>query len=325
VRPLRGLEVARSSTLSFDALGRRPLGSLATRPGDDRFPGFDSYVSIPAAAGSNIPPTYSFSSSDPTIGDFVLPSGAGSTYPKLNVSGKPTPSFLSGLFCAFNAGTTTVTVTSGLLSSSVPVTVRPGDIGRPCGTVFRQGVGKVVFVPSTKQVRQASAPVGTSTPPPAASPAPVTAEAALPLVALPPPPAAPVAKPPAKPAPQPAPPLSLFGGLLAAAPQVASSAAVSPPPPPPTFFANPIPPGGATVRVQEEKREEEAAPESSAAFSRYSSDDHLPIQPFIFGVMLIAALAGIAIRLPRRRGPAYSMSRVRYPDRRDARPRRRYP
>ena len=100
---------------------------------------------------------------------------------------------------------------------------------------------------------------------------------------------------------------------------------MSPPPPPPTFFANPIPPGGATVRVQEEKREEEVAPESSSAFASYDSGNHLPIQPFIFGVMLIAALAGVAIRLPRRRAPAYSLSRVRYDDRRDPRLRRRRP
>jgi hypothetical protein len=119
-----------------------------------------------------------------------------------------------------------------------------------------------------------------------------------------------------KPAAQPAAPLALFGGLLAAAPQLTTNAAVSPPPPPPTFFANPIPPGGASVRVQEEKREEEAAPESSAAFSSYSSDDHLRVAPFIFGVMLIAALAGMSLHLPRRRSPAYSISRARYPDRR---------
>ena len=86
-------------------------------------------------------------------------------------------------------------------------------------------------------------------------------------------------------------------------------------------------PDGSRLEEFLERRgaEEEAAPESSAAFATYRPEHHLPIQPFIFGVMLIAALAGVAVRLPRRRGPAYSLSRVRYADRHDPRLRRRRP
>src|SRR5262249_21129533 len=130
-----------------DAVGRRPEGSLATQPSDDSFPGFDNYVGIPAANCSGcIGPSYKFTSADPTIGDFVVPSGPGSKFPKLDANGHPIPSSSSGLFCGYNSGSTTVSVTSGLLSASLPVTVEPGGIGRPCGTVFRPGVQQVIVV-----------------------------------------------------------------------------------------------------------------------------------------------------------------------------------
>ena len=41
----------------------------------------------------------------------------------------------SGLFCAFNPGTTTVTIRAGGLSASLPVTVEAGSVREPCGTV----------------------------------------------------------------------------------------------------------------------------------------------------------------------------------------------
>ncbi len=41
----------------------------------------------------------------------------------------------SGLFCALNAGQTTVTISSGGLSASLVVTVQEGSVRRPCGTV----------------------------------------------------------------------------------------------------------------------------------------------------------------------------------------------
>src|SRR5262249_40010944 len=126
LEPVDGTSVARSSTLLFQAVGRRPPGSLATTPSDDSFPGPDHYVSLPAPSVGSQPcvqPTYTFTSSDPTIGTFVLPSGPGSRFPKLDSGGHPTPSATSGLFCAFNSGKTTVTVTVGLLTASTDVTV----------------------------------------------------------------------------------------------------------------------------------------------------------------------------------------------------------
>ena len=47
-------------------------------------------------------------------------------------SRSPTPH--SGLFCAYNAGTTVVTISAGGLSASLPVTVQAGSVRRPCGT-----------------------------------------------------------------------------------------------------------------------------------------------------------------------------------------------
>jgi hypothetical protein len=66
--------------------------------------------------------------------------------------------------------------------------------------------------------------------------------------------------------------------------------------------------------VKVEKREEEVAPEGSSAASAYRADDHLPLEPFIIGMMIIAGLAGTTLRPGRRRDPAYSTTRVKYPD-----------
>src|SRR5262249_19828713 len=50
LKPVDGLTVARSSTLRFEAVGRRPPGSLATTPRDEPngnpLPGYDNYVEI---------------------------------------------------------------------------------------------------------------------------------------------------------------------------------------------------------------------------------------------------------------------------------------
>src|SRR5262249_47752309 len=85
LEPLDGLSVACSSTLQFQAVGRRPTGTLATTLADSNFPGFDNYVEISAASCSGcIGLSYSFTSSDPTIGTFVAVSGLGSPFPKLD-------------------------------------------------------------------------------------------------------------------------------------------------------------------------------------------------------------------------------------------------
>jgi hypothetical protein len=65
--------------------------------------------------------------------------------------------------------------------------------------------------------------------------------------------------------------------------------------------ARPIPPGGAVARVfqVEQKREEELATEESNAFAAYHPEEHEGgIEPWMIGLVLIAALAGASLRLP---------------------------
>jgi photosystem II stability/assembly factor-like uncharacterized protein len=198
LKPVNGLSVTRSLTLQFEAVGRRPAGTLATRVGENPlFPGYSNYVEIPSSKCSScVLPSYTFSSSEPTIGTFVEPIAAGSPLPKLEEKGHPIASATSGLFCAYNAGTTTVSVTAGLYSYSLPVTVAPGGVGSPCGTVARVGVGEVIHVRTARTtapnegagVGKLQTSLGNTLPaallaiPPLPSPAPhVTAHVAAPV------------------------------------------------------------------------------------------------------------------------------------------------
>ena len=126
-----------------------------------------------ARCASGIFPEYSFSSSNPDIADFVEPD-PGSPNPRnvLLVKEKPVLDSHSGLLCAFNAGTTTVTVSAGGLAYSEKVTVLGGSVQRPCGTT-----------PLRNQASQQPAVVPPLTP----SPTPVFAGGTTPL----PPPSAP--------------------------------------------------------------------------------------------------------------------------------------
>ena len=295
LRPTRGLRVARSSTLSFEAVARRPQASIATTPNDDSFPGIDQYVGIPASNCSGcIGPSYRFRSADPTIGNFVVPSGPGSIFPKLDSNGQAIPSASSGLFCGFNSGTTTISVTSGLLTASLPVTVDPGDIGRPCGTVFRPGVQRVIIVPSTSQVTQTQAPGGTGTPPPPPATSPLgnvlpKITLSVPPLPLPEPHPLPKPKPNAEPiqqveyepAPVP-PPAQVFTPVLAV------------PPVPPA--AQPIPPGGAaTSSAPSAARRREKARKQAKQSAFVTRPTDVPAQDWFYGAVGIAALAAVVL------------------------------
>jgi photosystem II stability/assembly factor-like uncharacterized protein/murein DD-endopeptidase MepM/ murein hydrolase activator NlpD len=268
VKPLDGLSVPRSLTLQFEAIGRRPAGTLATTPfttapgnESEAFPGFDNYVEIPTPSCGTRPcvaPSYAFQSSDPTIGSFVVPSGPGSPLPKLGSTGHPIPSSSSGLFCAYNSGTTTISVTAGLLDYSLPVTVKPGGFGSPCGTVPRPGVGTVVVIHS----KQSQSPIGETSLP--IEPTLTTGSNLPPIVPAPPPPA-PVVKP-APPAPAPAPPLPLLSPSQPAA-SLGVPPVVPPPTPPPI---EPIPPGAggfAQSPSAAERKEKAHKHASQSAFS----------------------------------------------------------
>jgi hypothetical protein len=261
LEPLDGLNVARSSTLRFQAIARRPAATIATTPIDPSFPGFDQYVGIPASTCSTtcIGPTYSFTSSDPVVGNFVKPTAPGSPFPALDANGKTIPSSKSGLFCAFNGGTTTVSITTGLLTTSLPVTVRSGGYGPPCGTVPGGVSTNVIVVPGRVIRKPASNPNQGPPPPPAQGPV----HTVFPKV-IPPPPPAPVVGPAPVPASKPVKPIVQTPVVPVGSPPVPVQpqplAGVPPVVPPliPTALPT-VPPGGATVSAQATARREEKA------------------------------------------------------------------
>ncbi len=277
LKPLDGLSVARSLTLQFEAIARRPPGTLATiagrpeessEPGEP-FPGYDNYVEIPApscGARPCVQPSYTFASSEPTIGDFVEPSGPGSPLPKLGADGHPIASSTSNLFCAYNAGTTVVSITTGLLSYSLPVTVKPGGFGSPCGTVSRAGVGEVIRI----HTAQSQGRVGGAAAPPPPSPAPAgTFPAALTTIPhAPAPPPAPPTPPATKPLAQPATkPIPAEPPLPAPIESVVPPLAILPAATPPV---EPIPPGAsgyAQSPSAAERKEKARKQASQSAFS----------------------------------------------------------
>jgi hypothetical protein len=328
LEPLGGLSVARSSTLSFQAIARRPQGTIATTPLDPNFPGYDQYVGIPSKSCSGcIGPSYSFQSSDPVVGNFVVPSSPGSSYPKLSATGATTASSTSGLFCAFNSGTTTVSVTTGLLTSSLPVTVASGGYGPPCGTVPGGTSTNVIHIPGKTTVKSASNPgIGNPNTPLSQS----AVNTPLPKIAVPPPPAAVVAAVPPhvpaaskhKPIPRPSPspvPLASQSPTLQPSPNLSPPVVVLPLLPPPV---TPVPPGGATVSAQATAKREEKA-RKHASQSAYvvrpagtSATDWF--FPAVGGVSVLALLL-IAGGLRPRPKPRLALVELRDP----ARPRRR--
>ena len=260
--PTDGTFLRRSQVALFQALARRPAGGfeLTGETGSAAELAPNPYVPIPETCiGANcapfIEPGYTFSSEHPDIGDFVEPE-PNSLNPRAvfqGADGKPILDPHSGLFCAFNPGTTKVSITTGGLTYSIPVTVQAGSVEQPCGTV-------PLINPPVKEV-SASAPIAALPPstPPASSPTPLT-------VVPPPPPPAPL--PVSPPAPLPprvvSPPAPFFGRPL---PTIALVAAPLLPPP---VTARPIPPSGTSpvavfnpAVAPEEKREEEEAVESA--------------------------------------------------------------
>jgi hypothetical protein len=313
-----GTLLRRSEVAQFEGLARRPIGGLEFN-GDLGFDDPDPYTVLPetclgAACAQFIKPTYAFTSSNPAIGNFVE-HDPNSTNPRQilqDATGKPIPDQTSGLFCAFNPGTTTVTITAGGLSYSLPVTVQAGSVEEPCGTV---PVG-----PSTSPSVSAPSPA----PGPAPAPGPGPGPSPPVPVPVPPPPVVPVAVT----APAPLPPSSL--PVLPVPPPTVGAALVSNQLilPIATFTPRPIPPiGFGTVpalaplpaRVPEEKREEEEAIETQSSFAAYHPDDSSPLVPGI--AMIVLALAagagGAALRKRRPRGgAAFARSEIRQQRRR---------
>ena len=331
-----GTLIRRSRPALFQGLGRRPLGGdrwgpISPADGSPNPTGADPYVSFPAAlcqqanCGTRITPEYRFTSSDPDIADFVAvdPNTTNLRKPLQGADGKTVTDSSSGLICAFNAGTATLTVSAGGLSFSQTITVQAGSVQQPCGT---RPLDPGRFRRVAPENPESAVPPGSS-PPPSVAPSPSPAPP-------PPPPVIPARLVPrparARPTPPPFVPAAFIPGEVPLkAPDQRPIVGASPPPPA-TSFTSPTPPGGATVRVFEEKREEEVAPEQQSAFARYDPDEHVPLAPALLGVALLAAFSGTALTLGVRRrdrrglrrvSPATASARARA--RADSRPTRR--
>ncbi len=277
-----GTLLRRSRPALFRGLGRRPRsgdrwGRIAAGDGNPSPPGADPHINFPpdpcliTGCSARIAPEYEFLSSDPDIADFVRqdPNSTNLRKPFLDpATDKVMTDSSSGLLCAFNAGTTTVTIRAGGFSFSQPIRVQSGSVQRPCGTRplapsrFQRRTAAVAPPPAPPPPAPAGSPPVEFNPP--APPPPPAVEAAPPPVMIPPPP------PPRPLVARPLPPLP---PVPAQPPALISIPPTIPPPPPPPPV-RPLPPGGATARVYqvEEKREEEAAIEESQAFARFEQD-----------------------------------------------------
>jgi hypothetical protein len=313
--PVDGTLLRRSAPALFTGIGRRPLagdrwGPASASDGNPNPPGADPYSEFPpklcvqSDCSSAIEPEYTFTSSEPEIANFVErdPNSTNLRKPLQDSSGHVIGDPHSAILCAFNPGTTTVTISAGGLSYSTQVTVLGGSVEQPCGTVPL----------SASHFAHAASEAAASPAAPPPSPAPAPAPIAPPP---PPPPAAPAKAP----APKVAPKVALPLAILPVVTLPAAGGVPAIPPPPAGAFARPIPPGGATVRVFEEKREEEAAPEQSQAFARYRPDGYgLPLVALI----LLAAAGGATIRFDPRRRQRVAVLRV-LPQQPNPPPRRR--
>ncbi len=287
-----GVLLRRSQVALFEALARRPPGGGLIGPGGNgtRFYGPDPYDQIPFfCQGSNcpyqVPTDYAFSSSNPDIGDFVAhdPTSSNPRQVKLGADGLPVPDPSSGLFCAFNSGTTTVSIATGGLTYAERVSVQGGSVEYPCGTV---------------PLRNPPAPAKTETGfpapdlPSAASPAPTGPQL---RGLVPPPPPAVVRAHPRPVTPPPAPPF-----LALSPPPLGARPAIVPPPAPPA--GRPIPPSGSSQVYQsmgapEEKREEESATElASSNFAAYDANQRSGPGPWVLILVVLAAAGGVGLR-----------------------------
>lgn len=285
--PLDGTLLRRSRPALFTGLGRRPAGGdrwgvSASPAGSDPYTQFPPKPCLIAGCSTRLSPEYEFTSSDPDIGDFVKtdPSSTNLRKPYLDASRKTVTDSSSGLFCAFNAGTTTVTIRTGGLSYSRQVTVQQGTVGQPCGTRPLNA--------SRFPARQPSL----NSPPPPPPPPPTTPPIALNL------PVAPVLP---TPTPTSTPTLPSVPEYFLPTLESVAAAPVIPPPPAPSL-ARPIPPTGGMARAPEKQRDEEVATEDSQAFAAYAPNDAPNFTWSAAALIVVAAIAGASISSGRSRG-----------------------
>jgi hypothetical protein len=320
-----GTLLRRSQVALFEGLARIPQAGFELSGGGTEVAP-EPYVPIPeickgADCAQFIAPSYGFISSHPDFGGFVVPNpsianpravllGPGDKpipdEPRnskgeptangrfeenakgepINEKGEVVPRAQSGLFCAYNAGTTTVSISAGGLEYSEPVTVQAGSVEQPCGTVPLKNpppASSGVKVPATP-VAPSSTPAATSTPASFAPPPPPPPAPVPPLVKHAPPvvrhiPALPVFFAPHA-------PLAGVGAALLTAPPLAP---------------RPIPPSGTspvfqTAVAPEEEAEEEEATEGVHNMAAYRPEDPNlpPVAPL--ALIMVAAAAGVSVR-----------------------------
>jgi hypothetical protein len=308
-----GTLLRRSQPALFEALARRPIAGTrcdgGTAPNPCELSSPEPYVEIPsecqgARCATSLPPEYTFTSSEPDIADFVA-SDPASPNPRnvLLVKKKPLLDSHSGLLCAFNAGTTTVTVSTGGLAYSQKVTVQAGSVQQPCGT--------------TPLRSRAAVEPGVAAPP---APAPAPTPATEPTPSFPPPPPPPIAPPPASPPVQnpvpPATPPAPAPVPVPAQPPIPIVPIVPPPPPP---AVQPTPPSGTSqVNATEREEEEEEAYDLVQSMAAHPSPGpsritlaaaespaggHGGISGLMPALVLIAAVAAAGVGARRRQAP----------------------
>jgi hypothetical protein len=291
-----GTLLRRSQVALFAALARRPQAGFELAGGTSTAAEIapEPYVPIPEICEGPrcfefLAPSYTFTSSKPDVGNFVEPQPS-NTNPRAVLQGsggKPIPDPQSGLFCAFNAGTTTVSIQTGGLVYSEVVTVQGGSVEQPCGTV------PLVNPPA------AESKASTQPPPPPTHSAP-SGSSPTSIVPVPPAPAPlPPLVPSAAPAHRIAAPPPFF---LPPQPSVGLVAALLPISP---VFARPIPPSGtAPVSVfspavaPQDEREEEEAIESVHNMAAYRPDEPGPPATawLVLIVLAVGAGAGAVVR-----------------------------
>jgi hypothetical protein len=337
-----GTLLRRSQVALFEALARRPIaGSSCRREGSDACLTVapDPYAQIPARCfaghgyagrpcSSELLPEYRFTSSRPDIANFVEvdPNSVNPRAVFLNSKGKTVADPTSGLLCAYNSGTTVISVETGGLAYSATVTVQAGSVSQPCGTVPRTdlpveegsleaptplGEEPAGFEPGPESI--VPPPIPTSTPQPLPLPNPV------PIVQHP----VVHPNPVPKPAPNPLqPPFFVTNPVIAPIPVIV--------PPPPPVAAEPAPPTGTSPITEpavspEPEEEEEAAfdmvhhavayPRGDRRFPAIeaairSSPGHRLPSPLLPALVLIAAVAFVGVAGPRlRRSPEPAFQR----------------
>ncbi len=343
IKATNGVLLTRSEATVFSGLARRPPAGIAiggSTGNENRLVYPSVYDPIPTECrGSNcsfeVPLEYTFTSSKPDIGGFVVHE-ASSTAPEqvqLNSKRKPIPdeprnsrgelnpglrfdenakgetinehgetlsAEHSALFCAYNEGTTAITITAGGLSYSTPVTVQGGSVEYPCSTVplvnpppLIEPSTKPFELPQTGQVGPTpiSPQIQSLVPPPAPAKAPIPKRA------------------PVHPMRIPTAPATLFPLPVLV-------------PPPAPSLAQPTPPSGTaqvpaqspvsqTVAAAEREEEVEGAYQhvhNMAAYDRHGEGESTPVWPLALVLIAAAAAAGLRPRRDRER-PVYAWAR----------------